>query len=192
METLRQKFIDTGLSKILIYRDNIDNIIGYVHSFELMKKPEQIKQILLPIGIVPESMPANQVLNDFINNKRNITVVVDEFGGTSGMLTIEDVVEEIFGEIEDEHDKEDLIETQIGSDTFRFSARIEIDYVNEKYDLQLPDGDEYETLGGLIIHIQEEIPAVGMEIEYEKWQFTIMEVSDTRIELVEVKILEEA
>ena len=152
IDELKEKFIETELSKILIYRGSIDNIIGYVHSLELFKKPESIKSILLPVSIVPESMPASEILKQFINQRRSMAVVVDEFGGTSGVITTEDIIEEIFGEIEDEHDVEELIELQVDDDTFLFSAKTEIDYINDKYKLNLPESEEYETLGGLIFY----------------------------------------
>lgn len=185
---LTDQFIKTGLSKILIYRDSIDNIIGYVHSSELFKKPEAIKNILLPISIVPETMPAKSVLELLTGQKRSIAVVVDEFGGTSGMLTIEDVVEEIFGDIEDEHDVETLTEYQISEIEYRFSARLEVDYINEEYKLQLPDSEDYETLAGLIISISESIPEQGEVISSENFDFLIEKVDQKRIEMVKVTI----
>ncbi|MEM9022571.1 MAG: hemolysin family protein [Bacteroidota bacterium] len=191
IEELRQHFVETGLSKILVYRDNIDNIIGYTHSFELFKKPEAIKNILLPIGIVPETMPANKVLELFIEHRRSLAVVVDEFGGTSGMLTIEDVVEEIFGEIEDEHDQESLVERQINDREYVFSARLEIDYLNEKYPLNLPESDDYETLAGLIIHVHEDIPTVHEKIAFDRFLAEILVVSENRIDLVRIRVKEE-
>ncbi|MGB0881852.1 MAG: hemolysin family protein [Vicingaceae bacterium] len=187
IEDLKQKFIDTGLSKILIYRDSIDNIIGYVHSKELFKKPESIKSVLLPVSIVPEVMLVNEVLKKSLKERRSIAVVVDEFGGTSGILTVEDIIEEIFGEIEDEHDKEELIENQIDEKTFQFSARIEIDYINEKYKLDLPSSEEYETLGGYIINVHESIPEQGEIIEAGRVIFTIDEVSGNKIESITMK-----
>ena len=187
IEELRKKFIKTGLSKILIFRDSIDNIIGYAHSKELFKKPTSIKSVLLPVSIVPEVMSANELLKKSLKERRSIAVVVDEFGGTSGILTIEDIIEEIFGEIEDEHDKEDLIEQKIDKNSFQFSARIEIDYINEKYKLEMPEAEEYETLGGYIIHIHESIPKKGEIIRSENFVFTINEVSDNKIELITVE-----
>lgn len=186
IDELRQEFIDSGLSKIVIYRDNIDNVIGYVHSAELFKKPEAIKNVLLPISIVPETMAGSEVLELLISQKRSMAIVVDEFGGTSGLVTMEDVVEEIFGEIEDEHDKETLTEIQIDEDTFKFSARLEVDYLNEEYKLDLPESDEYETLAGLIISNHESIPEEKERIEVENYAFEILEVSDRRIELVKL------
>lgn len=189
IEELREKFIETGLSKILIYRDNIDNIIGYVHSKELFKKPEAIKSILLPVSIVPEVMSANDMLKKSIKERRSVAVVVDEFGGTSGILTTEDIIEEIFGEIEDEHDKEEFVEKIINENAFQFSARIEIDYLNEKYKLNLPVSDEYETLGGLIININESIPENEEVIRNENFEFTIDKVSDNKIDMITLRLI---
>jgi putative hemolysin len=183
---LQEKFIETGFSKIPIYRDTIDNIIGFTHSFELFKHPESIKSILLPVSIVPETAPANKVLEEFIQQSRSIAIVVDEFGGTSGMMTIEDVVEEIFGEIEDEHDVEELVEEQLKDNEFMFSGRLEIDHLNEKYKLGVPEAEEYETLAGYIIHHTEDIPSANTEIKIADFHFTIMEVSHTRIERVKM------
>ena len=187
IEELKQKFIETGLSKILIFRDSIDNIIGYAHSKELFKQPESIKSILLPALIVPEVMSANELLKQSLKERRSIAIVVDEFGGTSGILTTEDIIEEIFGEIEDEHDKEELVEKKIGNHIFQFSARIEVDYINEKYKLNLPESEEYETLGGCVINIQESIPKKGEIIRSENVVFTINKVSENKIELITVE-----
>jgi putative hemolysin len=186
IDELKESFIEHGLSKILIYRDSIDNIIGYTHSKELFKKPESIKSILLPVSIVPEVMSANELLQKIIKEHRSIAVVVDEFGGTSGILTLEDIIEEIFGEIEDEHDTEDLIEETIDKNTYQFSARTEIDYINEKYKLDLPESDEYETLGGLIINIHEKIPEKDEVINDQNFVFTINKVSDNKIDLITI------
>lgn len=188
IDTLKERFIETGYSKIVIYRDTIDNIIGYCHSYDLFKTPDDIKNILLPTFIVAEPAPANRVLEDFIAKKRNLAVVVDEFGGTSGIITIEDIVEELFGEIEDEHDKEEMIEKQIAPDFFQFSARLEIDYINERYRLGLPESDEYDTLGGLIIHHAEDIPDPGTQISVGQFAFKILEVDNARIELVDLHV----
>lgn len=184
IEELQLKFIETGLSKILIYRDSIDNIIGYAHSKELFKQPESIKAILLPVSIVPEVMSANEMLKKSLKERRSVAVVVDEFGGTSGILTIEDIIEEIFGEIEDEHDKEELLEIKVADDVYQFSARIEIDYLNEKYKFDLPGSEEYETLGGFIISIHESIPEKGEIIASENAVFTVDKVSDNKIEII--------
>lgn len=186
IETLKNRFYETGYSKILIYRESIDNIIGYTHSFELFKKPRKIKEILLPIPVIPESMPASEILEFFTKEKKSVAVVVDEFGGTSGMVTIEDVIEELFGDIEDEHDNEDLIERKISDVEFLFSARLEIDYLNEQYKIGLPESEEYETLAGYIIHIHESIPQKGEKIETKDFVFNIRIVSKNKIELVHV------
>lgn len=188
IDELRQKFVQTRLSKILIYEKNIDNIIGYAYSKELFKKPSTIKSIMLPVSIVPESMAASEVLTVFIQQNKSIALVVDEFGGTSGMLTMEDVMEEIFGEIEDEHDKEELIEKQLSETEFIFSARLETDYINDKYRLKLPILDNVETIGGLIMSYHENIPRVNEEIHIENAVFTILSVTRTRIETVSLKI----
>ena len=186
IDELKQKFIETGLSKILIFKNSIDNIIGYVHSKELFKKPSSIQSILHPVSIVPEVMSANEVLKKTIKERRSIAVVVDEFGGTSGILALEDIIEEIFGEIEDEHDKEELIELKIDATTYQFSARLEIDYLNYNYKLNLPESDEYETLGGYIINIHESIPEKDEVIANERFVFTINKVSDNKIDLITV------
>lgn len=190
IERLNKIFIDNGLSKIIVYRKTIDNIIGYVHSFELFKSPVSIKQILLPIAFVPSAMPGKELLELFTKQAGNIAVVVDEYGGTAGIVTIEDVVEEIFGEIEDEHDVEDLLEEKISDNKFRFSARLEIDYLNNEYGFNLPESDEYETLGGFIIHQLETIPELGEQIEFEDITLEIEKVSDRRIEVVCLKLNE--
>jgi len=189
IEKLKEQFIETGLSKILIYRDNIDNIIGYTHSFELFKKPESIKAILLPVPIIPMSMQANEILEIFIQQKRSIAVVVDEFGGTAGIVTIEDIIEEIFGEIEDEHDKEALIETKINDNEFLFAARLEVDYLNNEYNLGLPESDNYETLAGLIIDRFESIPMLNEQIQKDQFLFTVKKVFQNKIDLVHLRVL---
>lgn len=185
---LSSTFIATGMSKVLIFRNSIDNIIGYVHSYELFKKPESIKSILLPVAIVPEPMAANEVLEILIQQKRNMAVVMDEFGGTAGIITMEDIVEEIFGEIEDEHDSEILIEEQLSETEFIFSARHEIDYLNDKYKIGLAESVEYETLGGLIIHVCEDIPKINVVLKHETFTFEIRKSSNTRVEEVKVTI----
>lgn len=186
ISVLSRLFIDTGLSKIVVYRDNIDNVIGYVHSFEMFKRPASIKQILLPISFVPAAIPGKELLELFTKQSGNIAVVVDEYGGTAGLITIEDVIEEIFGEIEDEHDKEDWLEEKISESEYRFSARADIDYLNDTYKIGLPESEEYDTLGGLIIHELETIPEAGTVIDLEKQSILIEQVSDRRIEVVKV------
>ena len=189
IELLKEKFIETGLSKILIYRDTIDNIIGFTHSFELFKKPESIKSILLPLAIIPMAMQANEILEIFIQQKRSIAVVVDEFGGTAGIVTIEDIIEEIFGEIEDEHDKEALIETQINESEYLFAARLEVDYLNNEYNLGLPESDNYETIAGLIIDTFESIPTLNEKIQKDNFVFTVKKVFQNKIDLVHLTVL---
>lgn len=187
VEELRKTFVETGYSKILIYKENIDNVIGYVHSFELFKKPEAIKTILRPLAIIPESATADKVLKTLIEQKKHVALVVDEYGGTSGMLTLEDIMEEIFGEIEDEHDSEELVEQVIGEGQFYFSARLEIDYINETYHLNLPEDDDYETLAGLIIDRNEDLPETGDLVEVGGYIIEIKKVSENKIEEVIVR-----
>jgi CBS domain containing-hemolysin-like protein len=183
---LVETFTATGLSKILVYRENIDDIIGYIHSFELFKKPPTIKSILLPVVFVPETMLVKDVLNILIKKRKSIAVVIDEYGGTSGMMTVEDIVEELFGEIEDEHDPVILIEEKLEENKYLFAARLEVDYLNENYKLDIPIGENYETLGGYILDHTEEIPPKDGVVEIDSFTFYIKEVSNTRIELVEV------
>ena len=190
-KNLAKLFTETGLSKILVFKDTIDNIIGYIHSYELFKKPKTIKSILLPVEFVPETMLIQDILNVLTKKRKSIAVVLDEYGGTSGIMTVEDIVEELFGEIEDEHDSTDLLEEQLNSNTYKFSARLEVDYLNEQYKLELPESEEYETLGGLIVNETGEIPDQNAEIQVEHFLFTILEVSSTKIDLVSLQVLEE-
>ena len=189
-KNLAKLFTETGLSKILVFKDTIDNIIGYIHSYELFKKPKIIKSILLPVEFVPETMLIQDILNVLTKKRKSIAVVLDEYGGTSGIMTVEDIVEELFGEIEDEHDSTDLLEEQLNSNTYKFSARLEVDYLNEQYKLELPESEEYETLGGLIVNETGEIPDQNSEIRIEHFLFTILEVSSTKIDLVSLEVLE--
>ena len=189
-KNLTKLFTETGFSKIMVYKETIDNIIGYVHSFELFKKPKTIKTILLPIEFVPETMLVSDILDSLTKKRKSVAVVLDEYGGTSGIMTVEDIVEELFGEIEDEHDSTDLVEEQIDEVTYKFSARLDVDYVNENYKLELPESDEYETLGGLIVNETGEIPEKDSEIKVENFNFKIIEVSNTKIDLVTLHILE--
>ena len=184
---LSELFIKTGLSKILVYNKNIDNILGYVHSFELFKKPTTIKSVLIPVVFVPETMLIKEVLNILTKKSKSIAVVIDEYGGTSGILTVEDIVEELFGEIEDEHDKLVLIEKVVNDGIYLFSARLDVDYINETYKLNLPENENYETLGGMIVSFTEGIPKKDEVIVLQDYTFNILEVSDTKVELVEVK-----
>ena len=184
---LSELFIKTGLSKILVYNENIDNILGYVHSFELFKKPATIKSILIPVVFVPETMLIKEVLNILTKKSKSIAVVIDEYGGTSGILTVEDIIEELFGEIEDEHDKLVLIEKVVNNGIYVFSARLDVDYLNETYKLNLPENENYETLGGMIVSFTEGIPKKDEVIVFQDYTFNILEVSNTKLELVEVK-----
>ncbi|WP_081211840.1 hemolysin family protein [Salegentibacter sediminis] len=185
---LIETFTETGLSKILVYNETIDDIIGYIHSFELFKRPKSLKSILLPVVFVPETMWVKDVLNILIKKRKSIAVVIDEYGGTSGMITVEDIVEELFGEIEDEHDSPVLIEERLDENHYLFSARLEVDYLNETYKINIPEGENYETLGGFIVNHTEEIPQQGELVSIEDFEFEIKEVSNTKIELVELKI----
>ena len=190
LSILQQRFIETGHSKILIFKENIDNIVGYVHSSELFKSPKTVKSILHKLIIVPETMPANKLLSKFINEHKSVAVVVDEFGGTSGMVTIEDIIEEIFGEIEDEHDTVSLEEKQISENEFEFSGRLEIDYLNEKYSLNITENDDYETLAGYILYKNENVPKLNQTLTIDNFSIKILKVSQTRIDLVKIIILE--
>ena len=189
-KVLAKLFTETGYSKILVYQDSIDNIIGYIHSYELFKKPKTIKSVLMPVEYVPETMLIQEILNVLTKKRKSIAVVLDEYGGTSGIMTVEDIVEELFGEIEDEHDSTDLYEEQLDATHFQFSARHEVDYLNEAYKLELPESDEYGTLGGLIVNETGEIPEPNTEIRVEHFLFTILESSNTKIDLVALQILE--
>jgi len=191
LKNLNALFTSSGLSKILVYKDTIDDIIGYVHSFDLFKKPKTIKSIVMSVEFVPETMLVKDVLNLLTKKRKSISIVIDEYGGTSGIITVEDIVEELVGEIEDEHDTVELIEEKIDENNYKFSARLEVDYINETYKLDLPEGENYETLGGLIVDETEEIPHVNDQIIIDNFLFTILEVSTTKIDLVSLKVLEE-
>ena len=190
IENLTNLFIETGRTKIIVYKDNIDDILGYVHAFELFKKPKSIGSIIIPVSFVPETILIKDVLNILIKKSRSMTVVIDEYGGTSGIMTVEDIIEELFGEIEDEHDTIELTEEQIDDTQFRFSARLEVDYINETYKLNLPESENYETLGGLIVQVAQEIPQEKDDVQIDNFKFTIEEVSSTKIDVVLLKILE--
>ena len=187
---LKELFINTGYSKILVYKTSLDDIIGYVNAFELFKKPRTIKSILLPVEIVPESMMINDVLNSLMKKRKSIAVVVDEYGGTSGIITVEDVVEELFGEIEDEHDVQELLEERISQTEYKLSARLEIDYLNEEYNLGFPKEEAYETLGGFIINYTESIPQKEEELEILNYKIKILEVSSSKIDDIHLEVLE--
>jgi CBS domain containing-hemolysin-like protein len=190
IENLSQLFIETGHTKIIVYKNNIDDILGYVHAFELFKKPKNIKSIVIPVSFVPETILIKDVLNILTKKRQSLAVVIDEYGGTSGIMSVEDIVEELFGEIEDEHDTLDLTEEQIDENTYRLSARLEVDYINETYKLNLPESETYETLGGLIVNETEGIPEENEAVQIENFKFTIEEVSLTKIDIVRLRILE--
>lgn len=190
VEKLAGLMAETGLSRILVYRGSIDNIIGYVHAFDLFSRPENIQPLIKQIIIAPETMTADKILTTFIQQHKSIALVVDEFGGTSGIVTMEDIIEEIFGEIDDEYDKGDKTENRISETEFVFAGRHEIDFLNEKYNLNLPESDDYETLAGLILHYHEDIPAKGEEITINGFIFTIIQATNTRIEQVRLRILD--
>jgi CBS domain containing-hemolysin-like protein len=189
VEDLAGRFVDSGLSRILIYSGTIDNVIGYVNSKDLFRKPARIKTHLKPIEIVPETLPVNKLLTSFIKDGKSIALVVDEFGGTSGMITTEDIIEEIFGEIEDEHDTSDLVEKQLDENSYLLSGRLEIDYLNEKYFLSIPESEEYDTLAGFIIYHYESIPEKNTTVMLDNFLITITNVSSNRIEEVELKLI---
>ena len=187
IDELRALFASTGFSKIPIYDDTIDDIIGFVHAFEMLKQPKSIREILLPVEFVHEPNPINEVLNRLTRKRKSIAVVLDEYGGTAGLLTLEDILEELFGEIEDEHDQVDHFEKKLSEGHYVFSARLEIDYLNATYDLQLPVNENYETLGGLIVHLTEDIPAEGQQISLDDYTLKVTQVTATKIERVELQ-----
>lgn len=184
LDELRQKFIETGFSKILVYQDSPDNMIGYITSKSLFKNQNSIKPNVIETVFIPETMPAKKLFEKFAQDKRSLALVVDEFGGVSGIVTIEDIIEEIFGEIEDEHDTTELIEKQINDEEFIFSGRLEIDYLNDKYSLDLPESEDYETLAGFIVHHFESIPKLNERIQIGPFEIKILKVSKTKIDLV--------
>jgi CBS domain containing-hemolysin-like protein len=188
VEEARNKFIETKLSKLVVYEGNIDNITGYVHQLDMFKNPEVLQSVLLPIPAVPESMSATDLINKFTRERKSIAWVVDEFGGTAGIITMEDVLEEIFGEIQDEYDSEEFVEKRLSENEYIFSGRLELDYLTEKYNLEFPD-EESETLSGYIINYHETIPQQKERIIIDDYEFDVLNVSDTRIEMVKLKIL---
>lgn len=188
---LKKIFIETGLSKVLVYKTSLDDIIGYVHAFELFKKPKSIKSVLMPVEVVPESIIISDVLSSLIKKRKSIAVVLDEYGGTSGVITVEDIIEELFGEIEDEHDSVELLEEKLNDFEYKFSSRLEIDYLNETYNLNIPKDEGFETLGGFILDHTENIPEKGELLKFESFIIEILEVSGSRIEQVYFKVLED-
>lgn len=188
IENLIATFVSSGFSKILIYNENIDDILGYVHSFDMFKKPKNIKEVLIPIVNIPETIQINEVLNILTRKRKSMAVVLDEYGGTSGIVTLEDIVEELFGEIEDEHDKDKFIEEQLSETEYLFSARLEVEYLNETYHLEIPESEEYETLGGFIVLHNEGIPTQGELIQIPPFSFVIEACSQTKIETVRLVV----
>lgn len=185
---IQQKFIASGYSKILVYRDNIENIIGYIKSKSLFQDHTELKKHIKNIKYFPESMPASKLLRYFIRAGQNIAVVVDEFGGTSGIVTTEDILEEIFGDIKDEHDAENLYEKKLSETDYIFSGRLEIDYLNEKYDLDIPESEEYETIAGFILYHTENLPRINDKITIDAFNLNILKVTETRVNLVKLEI----
>jgi CBS domain containing-hemolysin-like protein len=189
VKELKTLFIETGFSKVMVFQSSLDDIIGYVHSFELFRKPRTIKSVMIPVEFVPETMFIKDVMNLLTKKRKSVAIVLDEYGGTSGMITIEDIVEELFGEIEDEHDSDEtLIEEQLSEKEFRFSTRLDVEYINEVYKLNIPEDNSYSTLGGFIVDHVKEIPQKGDIIEIDKFQFLIEEASNKKIELVKMII----
>ncbi len=187
IDELKREFQESGHSKIMVYRDNIDNVIGYCHTSSLLKEPKSIQDIVTPVTIVPESLEAREMMIQFTSESKSIALVVDEFGGTAGIVTLEDVMEEIVGEIQDEHDQEDLLEEQVNENNFLLSARLEINYLNEKYNWGLPHG-EYDTLGGLILASFEDIPKANQVIQIESFRFTVLSTQGNRIDKVRLSL----
>ncbi|WP_115461170.1 hemolysin family protein [Winogradskyella aurantiaca] len=190
IKNLSNLFIETGHTKIVVYKDSLDDILGYVHSFALFNRPKSIKSILIPVSFVPETILIKDVLNILTKKRRSMAIVIDEYGGTSGIMTVEDIIEELFGEIEDEHDSVELTEEQLSENTFKFSARLEVDHINETYKLQLPESEQYETLGGLIVNETEGIPEEGDEIIIENFKFKIEAVSSTKIDVILLRVMD--
>ncbi|HHS95724.1 MAG TPA: CBS domain-containing protein, partial [Phaeodactylibacter sp.] len=185
-EDLKAMFMETNLSRLIVSKEDIDNVLGYVHHQQMLDAPQSIEEMILDILIVPEAMKATDLLNQFIKERLNIALVVDEYGGTAGVITLEDILEKIFGEIEDEHDQEEYVETQIGENEWRLSGRLEIDYLNNKYEgLSFPEGD-YHTLSGYLVMTTTTIPEQGAEIQLHGYRFILELVSDTKIETVRV------
>ena len=189
IEEVKNIFINTQLSKLVVYEENIDNILGYLHQLDMFKNPADIQSILLPIPAIPESMSATDLMNKFSKERKSIAWVVDEFGGTAGIVTMEDLLEEIFGDIRDEHDTEEFVEKQLATNEFIFSGRLELDFITEKYDLAFPDSEGTETLSGFIIQNRDEIPKQKETFTIGNYQFDILNVSDTRIETVKLRVL---
>jgi CBS domain containing-hemolysin-like protein len=188
---LKELFVKTGYSKVLVYQNTFDDIIGYVHSFDLFKKPKTIKSVTIPVEFVPETVFIKDILNLLTKKRKSIAVILDEYGGTSGIITVEDIIEELFGEIEDEHDSDEaLIEKQLDEKTFLFSARLDVEYINQEYKLQIPEGDSYGTLGGFVVDFTTEIPQKGDNITMESFYITIVEATNNKIDVVKLTVLD--
>ena len=190
MEELMDLFVEKGISKIIVYQDDIDNITGYIHSSEMFKEPDHWQECIRQLPIVPETMNANKLMKLFKQQKKSLAVVVDEFGGTSGIVALEDLVEQIFGEIEDEHDTTSYVAKEIGKNEYVLSGRLDIEKANELFALDLPESDEYQTIGGLILHQHQSIPKAHEIITFNKLQFRMIKVTATKIELVKLKVME--
>lgn len=188
IEELTRQFVTTHFSRLLVYSESIDRIIGYVNTKSLFQNPTSIQQIIKQVDYVPESMPAQKLLATFIKKHHSVAVVIDEFGGTAGMITIEDILEEIFGEIEDEHDSSELVEKQLGSTEFIFSGRLEVEYLNEKYALEIPESDDYDTLAGYVISLYQGIPTVGEVIEASDKKIKVLRMDSSKIALLRVTV----
>lgn len=191
MAELRQLFIDTGYSKVIVYQGGMDNIIGYVHSFDMFKKPTTVRSVMIPIEYAPETIYIKELLSILTRKRKSMAVILDEYGGTSGIVTVEDIIEELFGEIEDEHDEvaEELTEQKLDDNAFLFSARLDVEYINEKYGLNIPESDSYATLGGFIVHNMKEIPRTGEKLAFENFEIFIEQASNKKIELVKIEPL---
>ncbi len=190
MATLKKKFIDTGLSKILVYKESIDNMIGYVHGYELFRRPRTVRSVMRPVNFIPGTMPADELLQIFIKQRTHVAVVVDEFGGTAGMLTIEDIVESIVGDIDDEHDVPEEVEERLGPNEFLLSARCEVHHLVETYRLAIPLSDEYDTLAGFIMHSTGDVPEQGDVLEIPPYKITVVQVAHSRIDLVRLEVID--
>ncbi len=190
VKDLHERFVDTGMSKLLVYKDNIDNIIGYVHGYELFSRPKTIRSVMRPVNFIPGTMPADDLLQMFIKQRTHVAVVVDEYGGTAGMLTIEDVVETIVGDIEDEHDTPDEVEERLGPNEFLLSARTEVSHLVETYQLAIPESNEYDTLAGFILHSTGDVPEQGEVLELPPFRITVVKIAHSRIDLVRLEVLD--
>lgn len=185
VQELKDLFVDTGYSKMIVYRESLDNIIGYIHSFELFKKPKTVGQMMIAAEYVPGTIYIKELLNILTKKRKSLAVVIDEYGGTSGIVTIEDIIEELFGEIEDEHDdEEELVEKELGEGAYLFSARLDVEYVNEEYGLEIPESDSYSTLGGFVVYNTKEIPKTGERVKFGHFEILIEMASNKKIELI--------